>query len=212
MDLEQIEVLLFDVGGVLIELQGLPFKPEWVHPLATDGHVRELWLQSSVAKDFECGIVDMDAFAHRLIQEASLNTSRDELLEHFLYWPRQCFDKALDSVKGLSADYRLAALSNSNAYHWPRVIDELQLGQVIPEYYVSHELGMMKPDPAIFNTVVDKLGVSAEQVLFFDDTQANVDAAYQLGIKAVKVDGTQGIVPVLEELGLLSESAHRQTI
>jgi HAD superfamily hydrolase (TIGR01509 family) len=49
----------------------------------------------------------------------------------------------------------------------------------------SAEVGLAKPDPRIYQLVLDKLGVKAGQAIFVDDFQANVDAANSLGIHGV---------------------------
>ena len=52
--------------------------------------------------------------------------------------------------------------------------------------------GAAKPDPAIFEIALDRLGVAAEDALFVDDQQAFCDAAAALGIRAVLIDRVAG--------------------
>lgn len=55
-----------------------------------------------------------------------------------------------------------------------------------PEFtFTSYDLGLLKPDIAIFQTVIDKLKAAPEQTLFFDDKKTNVDAAKTLGINGI---------------------------
>jgi putative hydrolase of the HAD superfamily len=49
----------------------------------------------------------------------------------------------------------------------------------------SFQLGIVKPDPAIYRYVLEKLGTQAEEALFIDDRQENVDAAIKLGMKGI---------------------------
>jgi putative hydrolase of the HAD superfamily len=50
----------------------------------------------------------------------------------------------------------------------------------------SFQLGLIKPDPAIYNFLLEKLGTRPEETLFLDDRPANVDAAIALGIRALQ--------------------------
>lgn len=49
----------------------------------------------------------------------------------------------------------------------------------------SYQLGMAKPEPAIYTHALQKLGTRAEETLFIDDKQVNIDAAHALGIQAL---------------------------
>jgi putative hydrolase of the HAD superfamily len=49
----------------------------------------------------------------------------------------------------------------------------------------SFELGMVKPDPAIYRYLLDKLGTRPDETLFIDDREINVEAARELGIRAL---------------------------
>jgi putative hydrolase of the HAD superfamily len=50
----------------------------------------------------------------------------------------------------------------------------------------SYQLGIAKPDPAIYRHVLHRLGTSAEQTLFIDDKHVNIEAARKLGMKAIQ--------------------------
>lgn len=52
----------------------------------------------------------------------------------------------------------------------------------------SHEVGMRKPNPAIYHLTMERLGATASRTVFLDDLQANVDAACQLGMHGVLVE------------------------
>jgi 2-haloacid dehalogenase len=54
---------------------------------------------------------------------------------------------------------------------------------------VSGEEGMTKPDPAIFRLLLDRFGLDPEATVFVDDSEANVAAARELGIDAVRFTG-----------------------
>ena len=49
---------------------------------------------------------------------------------------------------------------------------------------VSAEIGLMKPDPAIFRHLLQTFGLKADETVFFDDYQANIDGAAAVGIHA----------------------------
>ena len=85
-----------------------------------------------------------------------------------------------------------AALSNTNHEHWV-CMPSLPAVMSLHHRYASHELGLHKPDPAIFVEVESRLrakGVDTAGILYFDDLVENVAAANEAGWIAVQIDHT----------------------
>jgi len=74
----------------------------------------------------------------------------------------------------------------------------------VDEVFFSNELGLAKPDRAIFDAVIRDLGTTAGRIAYFDDTAANVDAASAAGLDAHLTDGVAELEACLVRLGLLS--------
>lgn len=70
--------------------------------------------------------------------------------------------------------------------HWRAMLPLDELFDVVID---SSEVGVRKPDPAIFTTTLELAGLTAGQVIFLDDFPGNVVAAEALGIRSVLVDG-----------------------
>ena len=69
----------------------------------------------------------------------------------------------------------------------------------------SYQLGMIKPDPAIYHYLLGKLGTRPEETLFIDDRRANVEAAQALGIRAIEFTTVEKLRDDLIAAGLDSE-------
>lgn len=65
----------------------------------------------------------------------------------------------------------------------------------------SYQLGIAKPDPAIYQHVLEKLGTAAEETIFIDDKQVNIDAASALGMKGFLFTDIQQLRKDLEAAG-----------
>ena len=94
-------------------------------------------------------------------------------------------------------------LSNSNALHWPRVLNEMGLGPAFDRHFVSHLTGRIKPDMEAFEHVVDALRCMPGHVLFFDDNLLNVEAAQRSGMHAIRVRGATEVQRALISLGII---------
>jgi putative hydrolase of the HAD superfamily len=187
-----VRVLLFDLGGVLVDYSGLedlqPLLPE---PMA-QADLLARWSACPHSRAYGVGALTTEEFVVRFRRDWALSIDPAAFLEAWDSWVRGWLPGADALLEHLRPRYRLAALSNSNAAHWDRlarlsVLDafDLALG--------SHQVGLRKPDPAIYHEALRRLDVPADAVLFFDDSAANVAAARRVGMRAAQVDGPDAI-------------------
>ena len=197
------DVLLFDLGGVIVELGGVPVRKRWLGGRMSDREIWESWIHSPAVRRFESGGCDADEFARALVREFELPVDGATFLEHFEHWPRGTFPGALELLAELRESHRVACFSNTNALHWPKFLDDMGLGEAFHDCFASHELGALKPDRQAFDLVLRALGCAPGSVLFLDDNQINVDGARQAGLDAHLAQGPDAARSVLEELGVL---------
>jgi HAD superfamily hydrolase (TIGR01509 family) len=199
-----IDVILFDLGGVLIELAGVEKMLEWSPGLETTDELWRRWLASEAVRRFETGAIGRDEFAASLIGEFGVPVGAGEFLEAFTWWPRSVFPGAFELLAQMRERYRLASVSNTNEIHWDRFSRTWSLDAAFHHNFPSHLVGKLKPDAEYFEHVLDTLGARAPRVLFIDDNAINVDAAAKLGIVTRRVAGVDGARQAFRELGLLS--------
>lgn len=87
----------------------------------------------------------------------------------------------------LKADPRFSifGLTNWSMETFPLAREKFEILQMIDNYVVSGDVGLVKPDPAIFRLVLDRFGLRPEQTTFIDDNPDNVSAAISLGMKGI---------------------------
>lgn len=200
---EHAQLLLFDIGGVLIQLSGVDQMLTWTQGLHTEDELWELWLRSRSVKAFETGRISPLDFALTFIREFSLPVDAPTFLEAFTSWTSRPYPGFDEVMQGIRTGYLTASLSNTNELHWHQLCGTLQIDRLFDHNFPSHELGCMKPDKASFCHVLNTLGVPPEETLFFDDTPANIEAARSLGIRAHRVCGVDQLRQTLTELDIL---------
>ena len=90
--------------------------------------------------------------------------------------------------------YRVVLLSNTNDGHWGEIERKFQatMGRPLSSYfdalYLSYRMHCRKPEPEIFRALLDAEGVEPAETLFFDDSAENCDAARALGMGAVLME------------------------
>jgi putative hydrolase of the HAD superfamily len=197
-------VILFDVGGVLVELGGVEALLGWMGPTVSVEQLWSIWLRSPSVRAFETGRIEPMEFALGILAELKLDVTPQRFLKSFAAWPTQPFPGALELIASIPARYQRALLSNSNSLHWPRVIDGMDLRARFEHHFSSHLTGKIKPDTEAFEHVVQTLGCQAAEVLFLDDNMLNVQAARTVGMQSQRVQGVEQARSALQVAGILS--------
>jgi len=196
----QPAVLLFDLGGVLVENVGFErFNDLLPSPIPTE-ELKTQWLVSPSVRSFEVGNCTAEAFAHGVVAEWQLPLSPSDFLEAFTYWPKGLYAGATELLAALRERYVVACLSNSNEIHWRRFNGFREHFDVSLS---SHLLGELKPDLECYIRALRECNAAIGDVAFFDDSLTNVLAARSLGIAAFHVNGLQEVHRTLVAEGWL---------
>jgi len=198
-----VDVLLFDLGGVLLEFSGVRDVAPLLAVETSESEIRERWSRCPHSAAFSIGKLTRQDFAKRFVRDWGIALDPARFLQEFRSWSRCLLPGAADLLASLRSRVRLAALSNSNEVHWERNVNDLGVAELFEVAISSHQVGCCKPDPRIYRAALDRLGVSPDAVMFFDDANANVIAAAELGMRAFQVDGVEGVRERLIREGLL---------
>ena len=201
---QPIRVVLFDVGGVLVQLSGVATVLGWVADRWTPAELWQRWLRSPAVRAFETGRCDADTFAADLVAELELGVEPALFLESFAGWPSGLYPGAHELVARIPGHITRALLSNSNALHWDRVIDDFGLGTLFEHRFVSHLTGRIKPDRDAFEHVVSTLGCDAGSIFFLDDNLMNVEAAHAVGLQGAVARGIDEAEQALRHAGVIA--------
>lgn len=197
----EIRAILFDMGGVLVELGPLE---ELLGGSMRSQDFWPRWLSSPSVRAFESGRCGVEEFGRGLVEELELTISPDEVVERFAAFPRGLFPGAVELVDSVPDHVVTGVLSNTNQLHWDHQADGPVIRGLCDHAFLSYQLGLVKPDQAIYDRVVAELGLEADRVLFIDDNQINVDGARSAGLRAEVAKGPAAAAAVLADHGLLT--------
>ncbi len=94
-------------------------------------------------------------------------------------------------------------LTNMSVEAWPGVRAMSTVFTHLQTVVVSGAEGLIKPDPAIYALTCERTGLAPHQILFIDDSAANIDAAAAMGFHVHHFTNPAALRPVLEAHGLL---------
>ena len=198
----ELKAIVFDLGGVLVNLEGQPIKNEWMSDAESFEDNWRRWLFSPIAQAFERGEIEIEAFAKGLIAQMQLNVDQDTFIKEFTAWPKDFFAGVFDLMPTLKEQVQLAIFSNITAAHWPKYCPQLEAAHCFSHLFASYQIGMAKPDPAAFTYIAQQMGVAEHAILFLDDNQVNVEGARKAGLQAERTVGLPAVVEILTSKGV----------
>lgn len=199
----KIKAIVFDLGGVLIELDGPPLLREWIKEDITLEENKRRWGRCPSVEAFEKGQLSVPEFVRGVIRDLQLDVEEAAFLERFVRWPAGLYPGVLGLLEALRREYVLGFFSNTSELHWPRIMHEMQLADKFDYCFASFQIARYKPDVASFRYVAQKMKMQAHDILFLDDSAANVDAAQEAGMQGLQVLGLEEVKTALKALGCL---------
>lgn len=198
-NLSDVDFLIFDLGNVIIDIDYHHTLSLIKSRVADQLHTRvDQFYVTDFHKAYEKGWIDSPTFRNEVRSYFEQNWTDAEVDELWNSLLGKIPPYRLDLVKKLRQTHQVGVLSNTNEIHIEGVYDllkkEFQEESFDPFFdriFYSHEMGLAKPDAAIYEKMVAELGTTPERVLFFDDLLANVEGARKVGIHAVQVTGPQ---------------------
>ncbi len=198
------KVILFDLGGVLIDFVGLQEVGKLLRHDPGPSEIRSRWIASDAIIRFERGDCSPEDFAKCFVEEWGLALDPGTFLKTFQGWIKAPFPGVERFLSDLRRRFVVACLSNTNELHWHAMLDESGLRSSLDKHYASHLIGRVKPDREIFTFVVQDLGCRPSEIIFFDDTPENIEGAREAGIPAYQIQGLRELETRANQLDLLS--------
>jgi glucose-1-phosphatase len=198
-----IRTIFFDLGGTIVPFDfnrgyaamekvcGLP-----------QAEIRRRVNASDLFKRFELGQIEPRHFVDELCGLLGFSISFEKFLDLWgvIFLPYTLIPNSF--IENLSQHYRLFSLSNTNALHFPMVLRDYPILGRLNGHVLSYEVGAMKPDPRIYQAAIARAGGRAEECLFIDDLEANVEAGRVAGMDAIHFQNAAALQAELARRGL----------
>jgi 2-haloacid dehalogenase len=199
--------VIFDVGGVLID-----WNPRHLYRKLFDGDsdgamerflaevcTPEWNLRQDVGRPFAEAVAELSG---RFPDHADLIAAYDARWEEMV---PGAHEETIEIVRELKAHGTpLYCLTNFSAEKFPLMRRRFDVFDLFDGIVVSAEIGMVKPDPAVYRYLVERFGLEAPSCLFVDDVEANVEAASSIGMQAVHYLSGRQLRRDLQMRGVLS--------
>ncbi len=209
--MKQIKNIAFDLGGVVIALSYEQAVRRFEEIGLKDARQHlDAFHQRGIFGDLERGIISTEEFRIELGKLIGREVTYDECLYAWHGYVEYVPQKNLQMLLKLrQLGYKVCLLSNTNPFmmQWAMSNEFDGNGHSMDYYfdnlYLSYKYKYMKPSPEIFKIMLEGQQSSAEETLFIDDGQKNVEAAKKLGMKTLFPENNEDwTMPLAKLLGI----------
>lgn len=197
-----IRALLWDVGNVLLhwDVRAL-YRRVFADPHEMESFLAEVWttehnLRCDRGEPFAEVIAEVVA-AHPHY-ELQIRAARDRWIETIL-GPVDGMPELLAELR--EAGYIQVGLTNFSAETFPEVSGYPHL-RLLDDVVVSGRIGVLKPDPEIYAHALEVAGVGADEAVFIDDSEQNVDGGRRVGLHTIRFEDVDTTRQALAALGV----------
>jgi putative hydrolase of the HAD superfamily len=199
MNKDHIKNIIFDLGGVIINLDTQRTASE-MKKLGFDDFEKSYSLlnQTDLFDLLEKGLITPDQFRMEIRKHISSTISDVQIDEA---WSAMLLDfpkERIGLVQNTKNKYRTFLLSNTNKIHFDKYNSDFNavygfsFNSLFEKAYYSFEIGHRKPDLDIYKHVLKHSNLIPEETLFIDDSEANIRTAKMLGIQTLWIDIKNG--------------------
>lgn len=204
--MNQINTVIFDLGGVLID-----WNPLYVfNELIPDEERRQFFFENVATMHWneqqDAGVLIEKATNERI---ALFPDWENEIRAYYGRWVEMLGEPLLGTVEILkklidSPDYRVYALTNWSAETFPiaKSLDRFQFLHWFEGVLVSGEEMMIKPQPEIFELILSRYDIDRTKAIFIDDNLRNVHASNAVGLPAIHFQSPEQLVEELRQLSI----------
>lgn len=191
-----VKHIIFDLGGVLLNIDYQLTEQAFIDAGITNfGQLYSQLAQTDLFNRLETGKIDRQTFFNDLRAISGVSLDDATIVK---CWNAMLLDfplRRLQILQQLRLYHDLVLLSNTNEIHeqaFNKILIDANgipsIGVFFDRVYLSHRVGMRKPDVEIFSRVVEECGFKPEHTLFIDDSPQHIAGAKQLGIQTIYLE------------------------
>ena len=195
------ELVIFDLGGVAVEFD----SDRLIHQVSqligrSFEDVHAAVYHEELLLPFELGRIEPQEYYEGLKKKLSLPWTYDQFVRAW----NNIFSENHDVtqlIQRLRKGHKLTALTNTNALHIAHIKATILSLSLFDDWVASCDVCLRKPDPAIYQLAVQRVGVRPEAAVYVDDRPELVEAGRGTGLMAIRFENTQQLERDLRAIG-----------
>ena len=204
--MKKCKTIIFDLGAVILNINYQNTIDEFtklgVNNAATFYSKK---VQTNLFNQIETGMISSDEFL-KALQKETKNANINQVEKAWNAMLLDLPEERIQLIEKLKNNYSIYLLSNTNAIHIDAI--KKQLGKrkwlafckLFDKMYLSHELGLRKPDVKIFEYILKEQKIKAEEVFFIDDSPQHIASAKKIGIHCHHLLDDENIITLFPDI------------
>jgi epoxide hydrolase-like predicted phosphatase len=198
-----IKGIIFDIGGVLVEVKIKSFLEHFVRQ--TGMNKEQLYSMIVMGGEwelFEKGLITEEKLKERIEKEHGIKPDVMDKMADDWRSTLKPVKETMEVVKKLRGRYKLVALSNVDEVTTKQCFEKFDLYRHFDEVVLSWRVHMRKPEPEIYEYVLKRMGLGPEEVVFIDNYPVNLPVARKMGIHTILYKNPGQLKRDLKKLGI----------
>ena len=181
-----LQAVIWDLGGVILRTEDRSARSAWETQLGlAEYELDRIVFGGEMGHKASLGQANARAVWESVGQQLQLGDATLRRLRR-AFWQGDRLDRELlDFIRDLRPEHRTGLLSNA----WPELrrdlVERWNMADAFDEIVISAEVGLAKPDPRIYELILDRFDIQPAAAVFVDDFEENVAAAAEIGMQAV---------------------------
>ena len=203
-----IQAIIFDYGGVLVRMADeTPRRLLAQHIRIPLDEIYEVVFASESAHRASLGLITNDQHWQTITTALKIPPEKISAWIQQFWSVDEMNTEVVEYIRTLRPRYKVGLLSNAFDDLRQVLHDRWHLDNLFDEMIISAEVGLIKPDPRIYELATQRLGVQPFEAVFVDDVRENVEGAQKVGVHAIQYrDNTQ----LLNELKTLLDQSQSE--
>lgn len=200
-----IKAIIFDIGGVILTRWNNDNLHDYAIGLFNVDKDKYMAAFNSEIDTLQAGEITDVEFWKRVCNALEIEPPAEDVLDGIfsgVYKRTVKTDASMvELIKELKGKYKLGIISNTIDDH-VEVFKNFGFLEYFDDIILSNEVELYKPQAEIYNLSLEHLGLKAEETVFIDDLQPNIEGAEAVGMNAILFNGIENLKEELKKLGV----------
>jgi epoxide hydrolase-like predicted phosphatase len=191
---EKIRATIWDLGGVILRTEDHRYREKWEKRLGLeDRGLDKLIFRNKVSQLASIGQASVSDIWESIREELNLSDEDLEQMREDFFAHDRIDEYLLAYIRRLHGPYKTGMITNAwpDVRHW--IENEWKIADAFDSILISAEVGIVKPDPAIYTLSLQALDVQPDEAIFIDDFIENIEGAKSAGMHVIHFQDSEEV-------------------
>lgn len=196
-----VSAIIWDLGGVILRTMDTSPREKWESRFNMEPwDLAKLVYANEVSAKASTGAASVDQIWKHVQNQLALADQELDKLKRDFFSADEIDQELISFIRKLKSQWKSGMITNA----WPEmrhyIEDVWKISDAFHHIVISAEVGLVKPDPAIYQLALRQMNVAPEEAVFIDDFVENVEGAQAVGMTAIHFHSADEVKGELSDL------------